>query len=129
MINILGQVMVYVYNQDEAVKFWTEKVGFTVISEEDNGEGMRWIEVAPQKDSETTIVLHNKEVIEKMTSAINLGTPSLLFFTEDIKKLYKKLTNNNVTVGEIMDMPTGKTFNFADSEGNYFAVIEKNKIK
>ncbi|MDU1032697.1 VOC family protein [Clostridium sp.] len=32
MINILGQVMVYVYNQDEAVKFWTEKVGFTVIS-------------------------------------------------------------------------------------------------
>ena len=129
MINILGQVMVYVYNQDEAVKFWTEKVGFTVISEEDNGEGIRWIEVAPQKDSETTIVLHNKEVIEKMTSAINLGTPSLLFFTEDIKKLYKKLTNNNVTVGEIIDMPTGKTFNFADSEGNYFAVIEKNKIK
>ncbi|MDU4937701.1 VOC family protein [Clostridium paraputrificum] len=129
MINILGQVMVYVYKQDEAVKFWTEKVGFTVISEEDNGEGMRWIEVAPQKDSETTIVLHNKEVIEKMTSAINLGTPSLLFFTEDIKKLYKKLTNNNVTVGEIIDMPTGKTFNFADSEGNYFAVIEKNKIK
>lgn len=129
MINILGQVMVYVYNQDEAVKFWTEKVGFTVISEEDNGEGMRWIEVAPQKDSETTIVLHNKEVIEKMNSGINLGTPSLLFFTEDIEKLYKKLTNNNVTVGEIMDMPTGKTFNFADSEENYFAVIEKNKIK
>ena len=129
MINILGQVMVYVYKQDEAVKFWTEKVGFTVISEEDNGEGMRWIEVAPQKDSETTIVLHNKEVIEKMNSGINLGTPSLLFFTEDIEKLYKKLTNNNVTVGEIMDMPTGKTFNFADSEENYFAVIEKNKIK
>ncbi|WP_195572792.1 VOC family protein [Clostridium paraputrificum] len=129
MINILGQVMVYVYNQDEAVKFWTEKVGFTVISEEDNGEGMRWIEVAPQKDSETTIVLHNKEVIEKMNSGINLGTPSLLFFTEDIEKLYKKLTNNNVTVGEIIDMPAGKTFNFADSEENYFAVIEKNKIK
>ncbi len=127
MINMLGQVMVYVYNQDEAVKFWTEKVGFTVISEEDNGEGMRWIEVAPQKDSETTIVLHNKEVIEKMNSGINLGTPSLLFFTEDIEKLYKKLTNNNVTVGEIMDMPTGKTFNFADSEENYFAVIEKIK--
>ena len=129
MINMLGQVMVSVYNQDEAVKFWTEKVGFTVISEEDNGEGMRWIEVAPQKDSETTIVLHNKEVIEKMNSGINLGTPSLLFFTEDIEKLYKKLANNNVTVGEIIDMPAGKTFNFADSEENYFAVIEKNKIK
>lgn len=125
MINILGQVMVYVYNQDEAVKFWTEKVGFTVISEEDNGEGMRWIEIAPKKDSQTTIVLHNKELIEKMNSGINLGTPSLLFFTDDIEKLYKKLTNNNVNVGEIINMPTGKTFNFADSEENYFAVIER----
>jgi len=43
MIDILGQIMVHVNNQDEAVKFWTEKVGFTVISEEDNGEGIRWI--------------------------------------------------------------------------------------
>ncbi|ABX41331.1 VOC family protein [Lachnoclostridium phytofermentans] len=51
MISTLGQVMVCVNNQDEAVKFWTEKVGFIVISEEDNGEGMRWIEIAPQKNS------------------------------------------------------------------------------
>lgn len=98
MINILGQVMVYVYNQGEAVKFWTEKVGFTVISEEDNGEGMRWIEIATQKDSQTTIVLHNKELIEKMNS----GTPSLLFFTEDIEKLYKKLTFFNSFINKMI---------------------------
>lgn len=66
MINTLGQVMVYVNNQDEAVRFWTEKVGFTVISEENNGEEMRWIEIAPQRNSQTSIVLHNKEVIAKM---------------------------------------------------------------
>ncbi|HCL02024.1 MAG TPA: glyoxalase/bleomycin resistance/extradiol dioxygenase family protein, partial [Lachnoclostridium phytofermentans] len=76
MISTLGQVMVYVNNQDESVKFWTEKVGFTVISEEDNGEGMRWIEIAPQKDSQTSIVLHNKEVIAKMGSGANLEAPS-----------------------------------------------------
>ena len=28
MINKVGQIMLYVNNQDEAVKFWTEKVGF-----------------------------------------------------------------------------------------------------
>ena len=127
MINILGQVMIYVNNQDEAVKFWTEKVGFTIISEEDNGEGMRWIEIAPQKNSQTTIVLHNKEVIAKMATGINLGTPSLLFFTEDIESLHVKLSNNNVHIGEIMNMPLGKTFNFADNEQNYFAVAERNK--
>ena len=126
MINILGQIMVYVNNQDEAVKFWREKVGFIVISEEDNGEGMRWIEIAPQKNSQTTIVLHNKEVIAKMGTGINLETPSLLFFTEDIEKLHVKLSDNNVHVGEIMSMNLGKTFNFADNEQNYFAVAERN---
>ncbi|WP_312372527.1 VOC family protein [Lachnoclostridium sp.] len=127
MISTLGQVMVYVNNQDESVKFWTEKVGFTVISEEDNGEGMRWIEIAPQKDSQTSIVLHNKEVIAKMGSGANLEAPSLLFFTEDIESLHAKLSSNNVFVGEIVTMPIGKTFHFADSEQNYFAVAERNR--
>ena len=126
MINTLGQVMVYVNNQDEAVKFWTEKIGFTVITEESNGEGMRWIEIAPQKNSQTSIVLHNKEIVAKMGAGINLETPSLLFFTENIEELYAKLSNNNVTVGEVVHMHLGKTFNFADHEGNYFAVAERS---
>ncbi|MDR4162727.1 VOC family protein, partial [Bacillus paranthracis] len=28
MINQVGQIMLYVNNQDETVQFWTEKVGF-----------------------------------------------------------------------------------------------------
>ena len=64
--------MLYVNNQDEAVKFWTEKVGFSVISEEDNGQGFRWIEIAPTKEAETSIVLHNKELIAKMQPELNL---------------------------------------------------------
>ncbi|EJQ45873.1 hypothetical protein IEE_02251 [Bacillus cereus BAG5X1-1] len=47
MINNVGQIMLYVNNQDKVKEFWTEKVGFIVISEEDNGQGMRWIEIAP----------------------------------------------------------------------------------
>ncbi|MGD6993067.1 VOC family protein [Sutcliffiella horikoshii] len=124
MISKLGQVMLYVNNQDEAVKFWTEKVGFQVISEEDNGEGMRWIEIAPSKESETNIILHNKEFVAKMSPELNLGTPSLMFFTEDLEGLYGKLTEENVTVGEMVHMPSGKVFNFADGEKNYFAVME-----
>ena len=83
MINKVGQIMLYVNNQDEAVKFWTEKVGFSVISEEDNGQGMRWIEIAPTKEAETSIILHNKELIAKMQPELNLGTPSLMFFSEN----------------------------------------------
>lgn len=125
MINMLGQVMLYVNNQDEAVKFWTEKVGFKVISDEDNGQGLRWIEIAPTNETGTSIVLHNKELISKMQPELNLGTPSLMFFSNDLDKLYSDLSRQNVTVGEMVTMPSGRVFNFADSENNYFAVLEK----
>ncbi|KOS28251.1 glyoxalase [Bacillus anthracis] len=127
MINKIGQIMLYVNNQDKAVNFWKEKVGFQIIAEENNKQGMRWIEIAPKKEAETSIILHNKEVIAKMKPELNLGTPSLMFFSKNLDQLYTDLTNKNVTVGQMVKIPTGKAFNFADNENNYFAVMEKNQ--
>ncbi|WP_082232947.1 VOC family protein [Halobacillus massiliensis] len=124
MINKVGQIMLYVNNQDEAVKFWTGKVGFSLISSEENEQGMKWIEIAPTKNCETTLILHNKKVVAEMDPELNLDTPSLMFFTNDLEKLHDDLSNQNITVGEIVDMPAGKVFNFADNEQNYFAVME-----
>ncbi|ADM69972.1 hypothetical protein GMA19_02161 [Paenibacillus polymyxa E681] len=125
MINKVGQIMLYVNNQDEALNFWTEKIGFNVISEENNGQGVRWIEIAPTKDAETSIILHNKEFVAKMSPELNLGAPSLMFFSEILDQFHSELSNKNVKVGEIVDMPLGRVFNFADHEDNYFAVMEK----
>ena len=125
MIHQVGQIMLYVNDQDETLKFWTEKVGFSVIGEENNGQGMRWIEIAPTKDAETSIILHNKEMIAKMQPELNLHTPSIMFFSENLDKLYQDLSAKNVTVGEMVTLPSGKVFNFADNEGNYFAVMER----
>ena len=127
MISKVGQIMLYVNNQDEAVKFWSETMGFSVISKEDNGQGMRWIQIAPTKESETSLILHNKEFIAKMEPEMNLGTPSLMFFSDNLDKLYNDLSSKNITVGEIVTMPSGRVFNFADSEENYFAVMEKSE--
>lgn len=124
MINKVGQIMLYVNNQDETLKFWTEKVGFIVVSEEDNGQ-MRWIEIAPTKEAETSIILHNKELIAKMQPELNLNTPSLMFYSENLDKLYKDFSDKNITVGELVNMPFGRVFNFADNEENYFAIMEK----
>ncbi len=117
--------MIYVNNQDEALQFWTEKVGFSVVSEEDNGQGLRWIEIAPTNEAETSIILHNKELIAKMQPELNLNTPSLMFFSGNLDKLYKDFSDKKITVGEIVSMPSGRVFNFADNEKNYFAVMEK----
>lgn len=124
MIQKVGQIMLYVNNQDQAVMFWTEKVGFKVISEENNGQ-MRWIEISPTHGSETSIILHDKDTVARMSPGVYLGTPSLMFFTSDLDQLYSKLLSNNVTVGEIVTMPSGRVFNFADDEDNYFAVMEQ----
>lgn len=124
MITKIGQIMLYVNNQDEALKFWTEKVGFRIISEEDNGQGMRWIEIAPTRDAEMSFVLHNKALIAEMQPELNLNTPSLMLFTDNLDDLYKDLKEKQITVGDIVTMPSGRVFNFADNEGNYFAVRE-----
>ncbi|WP_041964202.1 VOC family protein [Mesobacillus selenatarsenatis] len=125
MISKLGQVMLYVNDQDVAIKFWIEKLDFVVKAEEDNGAGFRWIEIAPSLDSETSIVLHNKEFVAKMSPGLNLGTPSLMFYSENLEEFRSDLSNKNVIVGEIVNMPSGRVFNFADDEENYFAVMEK----
>jgi lactoylglutathione lyase len=79
MISKVGQIMLYVNNQDTAVQFWTEKVGFQVISEENNGQGFRWIEIAPTKGAETTIILLNHQTAK----------PQKMFqLTNEYKKKY-----------------------------------------
>ena len=125
MFSKVGQIMLYVNNQDEAVKFWTEKLGFTVIAEENNNQGLRWIEIAPKKGAETSLILHNKDFVSKMSPGLNLDTPSLMFFTENLEQLHSDLLNKKITVGEIVNMPSSRVFNFADNEENYFAVMEK----
>ena len=126
MINKLGQVMVYVEDQDKAVKFWTEKAGFAVIADEGSEEqGVRWIEIAPTIDAATTIVLHDKEVISKLSPELELGTPSLMFYTDGVDQLYADFKKRGVTTGELVNMGIGRSFNFADDEGNYFAVMER----
>lgn len=122
MINRLGQVMLYLENQEAAITFWTEKAGFVVKSDQNNGQGMRWIEIAPSLSAETSLVLHNKALIAQMQPELNLGTPSLMFFSNDLEGLYERFKQKNVTVGQIVTMPSGKVFNFSDDEGNYFAV-------
>ncbi|MBG9736641.1 VOC family protein [Paenibacillus alvei] len=125
MINRIGQVMLYVNDQDQAVQFWTEKVGFVVVSEDNNGHGMKWIEIAPAQGAQTSFVLHNKQLIAQMQPELNLGTPSIMLFSDNLDGLYEDFKNKGITVGELVTMPTGRLFNFADSENNYFAVMEK----
>lgn len=126
MINAIGQVMLYVDDQQQAKRFWTEKVGFIAIAE-DSGEagGFPWIEIAAAPGAQTTFVLQNKKLVAEMAPELNLGTPSIMLYTPDVEALYEDFKAQGITVGELVDIPGGRVFNFADDESNYFAVMEK----
>ncbi|MHB8448905.1 MAG: VOC family protein [Mycobacteriales bacterium] len=46
-ITKLGRVMVPVADQDEAIRFYTTILGFSVVADVPFGENDRWVEVAP----------------------------------------------------------------------------------
>lgn len=123
MITKLGEVMVYVRDQDAVKRFWEEDMGFVIVQDFTDG-AMRWVQVAATADAETTIILHDREFVEKNSPELNFGTPSLLFFTENLDELYDSLQQKGVTLGEKVNMDGSLFFNFADPEGNYFAVME-----
>jgi catechol 2,3-dioxygenase-like lactoylglutathione lyase family enzyme len=46
-ITKVGRVLVPVANQDEAIDFYTAKLGFSLVADVPFGDGERWVEVAP----------------------------------------------------------------------------------
>ncbi|EMV4733970.1 VOC family protein [Listeria monocytogenes] len=125
MVEKIGQVMLYVENQAAVRDFWVEKLDFVVVSDEVvNGE-IQWIEIAPTKGVETTFVLQNKKKVAEMNPEMNLGTPSILLFGNNVAELYEEYKDKGITVGDLVDLPMGRVFNFSDNEGNYFAICEK----
>ncbi|MEB7038922.1 VOC family protein [Staphylococcus gallinarum] len=123
MLKRLDEVMIYVYDHDKVMQFWTEHLNFTV-SEDTAEMGIRVVKLLPQDQAETAIVLQDKKKVDEMDMGVSTATPSLIFATTQFDELYQHLNDNDITVGDIMTLPMGRVFNFADPEDNYFAVKE-----
>lgn len=123
MINKIGKITIYVNNQDEAKKFWTEKLNFVVKLEKSMGP-MTWLEVGPSESEFTTFVLYNKDMMLAQNPSANVNHPSVLLSTTDIDASYNQMKENGVVVGELMSMPYGKMFSFKDQDGNEYLLRE-----
>lgn len=121
-MNKLGQVMLYVNNPKLIADFWVEKMGFTLQEQSEPHADFLFYRVTPSQQNETSLMIYDRAVIEKMQPELNLQTPSLLFYTDDITAYHQKLANLGVAVSELSTFPTGEfTFNFPDPENNYYA--------
>lgn len=116
--------MLYVDNQAKSVEFWTDILGFVVVSEEEMAEGFKAVEVAPNESVETSISIIEKDFMEKYSPEVSVTTPSLMFKEKDLDALYEKLKEKGLTGHEIIEMSGTRVFNFQDGQGNYFAVSD-----
>lgn len=120
MINKIFKITIYVDNQEEAKKFWVDKMGFEVRREENMMGQHKWLEVSPKDDDSTTFVLYDKNLMKSQNSSINVGHPSVMLYTKDIEKSYSDMKSIGIVVGEIMNYPYGKMYNFFDNDGNTY---------
>lgn len=124
MINKIGKITLYVDNQEEAKKFWTEKMNFVVKFEQEMGPNMKWIEVAPNNSEFTTFVLYDKNMMKAQNPNTSIGHPSILLSTTNIDSSYEEMKKKNIEVGPLMSMPYGKMFTFKDQDGNNYILRE-----
>ena len=120
MINKIFKITIYVDNQEEAKKFWVDKMGFEVRCEENMMGQHKWLEVSPKDDDSTTFVLYDKNLMKSQNSSINVGHPSVMLYTKDIEKSYSDMKSIGIVVGEIMNYPYGKMYDFFDNDGNAY---------
>jgi lactoylglutathione lyase len=114
------KIMLYVTNVEESSQFW-QKIGF-VEKEREAIDGTLVVEIAQSQEADSSIVLYELAFIQEHSPEVAGNAPSLMFFSDDVLKLYQSMKEAGVQVGELVQLPTGLVFNFADNDENYFAV-------
>jgi lactoylglutathione lyase len=116
-ISHISVVAIRVKNQDEALRFYTERLGFEKRMDADMGEGKRWLTVAPVGAS-TEIVLENETAEAKSG-----GWAGVILEAEDIDAAYRELSGRGVKFTELpIRHPWGGWAQLEDQDGNTFGL-------
>jgi catechol 2,3-dioxygenase-like lactoylglutathione lyase family enzyme len=119
-ITQLGTVIVPVADQDRAIAFYVDKLGFEKRSDTPFGEGERWVEVAPP-EADTSIAL----IPPREGEPVGIDT-HVAFNSDDIDADHASLRDRGVDVDEqVMRMggPVPPMFFFRDPDGNRFFAV------
>jgi len=116
----VSKVVIKVEDQDRALEFWTDAMGFELVRDSKYGEE-RWLEVRTP-DRGLILVLQLRE--GGPPSAPNaLPTANVFFYCDDLARTYGELHSRGV---EFAQPPVEQSFGwwsmFQDQEGNRFAL-------
>jgi lactoylglutathione lyase len=117
----IATVAVYVEDQRDALRFWTEKVGLSVIRSHPIGLDLSWVELRADGPG-SCLVLFPCSMMPDWAER----KPSVVFECENLAAKFEELSARGVTFTQPpQQMPWGPFAVFVDNEGNLFGLREK----
>lgn len=135
----IASTQVWVHDQDEALAFYTEKLGFEIHSDVTLPEmgDFRWLAVGPA-GSDVSIVLMaipgqpvmDDETREEVRALMAKGFAGAVFFTtDDVMADYETLSSRGVEFTDPPeDRPYGIDCGFRDPSGNHFRLSQLKEL-
>jgi catechol 2,3-dioxygenase-like lactoylglutathione lyase family enzyme len=137
MLNQLANVQVWVNDQDEALAFYTDKLGFEVREDVTVPEmgNFRWLSVGvPGQDVAIVLMavpgapVFDDETRQQILDLLAKGASGGLFFTtEDCRGSFEELSARGVEfTQEPTEQPYGVDAGFRDPSGNQFRMVQRS---
>ena len=135
----IANAQLWVHDQDEALAFYTEKLGMEVRSDVTLPElgDFRWLAVGPQGQEDFSIVLMaipGQPVMDEQTAGevknlMSKGFAGTVFLTtDDVRGDYEELKGRGVEFTEAPEeRPYGIDSGFRDPSGNALRLTEVNE--
>jgi catechol 2,3-dioxygenase-like lactoylglutathione lyase family enzyme len=137
----IATTQIWVHDQDEALAFYTEKLGFEVRSDVSLPEmgNFRWLTVGPPGQDNIDIVLmaipgppvFDAETAEQVRTLMAKGAATAIFLTtDDIYADYERLKAAGVEFTEAPEeRPYGIDAGFRDPSGNGFRLSQLRALE
>jgi len=123
----IANVTLVVRDYDEAIDFYTRKLGFDLIEDTPLTPTKRWVLVAPKGSNETRLLLAQADN-EDQQSAIGAqtgGRVAFFLFTDDLWRDYRQMQAAGVSfVRPPIQQPYGIVAVFEDLYGNQWDLLQ-----
>ena len=127
MKQTIAHIALVVKDYDEAINFYTEKLGFVLIEDTKLSETKRWVLISP-KNTDSCKLLLAKAANEEQLSRIGNQTGGRVFlflFTDNFKRDYNDYCSKGVEFArQPSNEPYGIVAVFKDLYGNLWDLVE-----
>ncbi len=123
----IGLVAFLVRDYDEAIAFFTHKLGFSLVQDTDMGADKRWVVVAPPMSAGAALLLARAVTPEQSAAIGNQtgGRVFLLLYTDDFARDHSAMQSKGVRFLEApRSEPYGTVAVFEDLYGNKWDLLE-----